>query len=411
MVLGIGGVRMLHALGFEIRQYHLNEGHSALLALELLRWFVRTPQEIGPGFAYDIPRVRQLCNFTTHTPIEAGHDQFSYDLVERIMGDLVDLPELKSIAGEQRLNMTRLALNLSEYVNGVSTRHAEVSRRSFAGFQIHAVVNGVHACTWTSPGFVQLYDKKLPAWRHEPELLSRIVDQIPDEALWDAHASAKRALIARVKSLAGVEFNLEVPILAFARRMTAYKRPDLLFHDLERLKRIAQAFPFQVVIAGKAHPQDQPGKQLIETLIGHCRDLAGVIPIAFLPNYGMRLALELVSGADVWLNTPLRPLEASGTSGMKAAFNGVPSLSVLDGWWIEGCIEGLTGWAIGDESSSTEDGDAASLYDKLESTVLPLYRAGVHAWAPVMKGAIGKNAAYFNSHRMMRRYAIEAYIR
>jgi glycogen phosphorylase len=411
MVLGIGGVRMLHALGFEIRQYHLNEGHSALLALELLRWFVRSPQEVGSGFAYDIPRVRQLCNFTTHTPVEAGHDQFPYDLVERVMGDLVDLAELKALAGDQRLNMTRLALNLSEYVNGVSARHAEVSQNSFPGFRIHAVVNGVHAGTWTSPDFVRLYDKRLPAWRHEPELLSRIVDQIPDEALWDAHVSAKRTLIERVKALTGIELKLEVPILAFARRMTAYKRPDLLFSDLERLKRIAHGSPFQVVMAGKAHPHDGSGKQLIETLTRHCRELADVIPIAFLPNYGMRLALELVAGADVWLNTPLRPFEASGTSGMKAAFNGVPSLSILDGWWIEGCMEGVTGWAIGNDSSSAEDGDAGSLYDKLETTILPLYRSGVHAWAPVMRGAIGKNAAYFNSHRMMRRYAIEAYIR
>ena len=274
MVLGIGGVRMLHALGFEIRQYHLNEGHSALLALELLRWFVRSPQEVGSGSAYDIPRVRQLCNFTTHTPVEAGHDQFPYDLVERVMGDLVELGELKALAGEQRLNMTRLALNLSEYVNGVSTRHAEVSQNSFPGFRIHAVVNGVHAGTWTSPDFVRLYDKSLPAWRHEPELLSRIVDQIPDEALWDAHASAKRALIERVKALTGIELKLEVPILAFARRMTAYKRPDLLFSDLERLKRIARASPFQVVMAGKAHPHDEPGKQLIETLTRHCRELS-----------------------------------------------------------------------------------------------------------------------------------------
>jgi starch phosphorylase len=204
----------------------------------------------------------------------------------------------------------------------VSVRGMPVSQNSFPGFRIHAVVNGVHAGTWTSPAFIRLYDNSLPAWRHEPELLSRIVDQIPDEALWDAHVSAKRTLIERVKALTGIELKLEVPILGFARRMTAYKRPDLLFSDLERLKRIARASPFQVVMAGKAHPHDEPGKQLIETLTRHCRELTDVIPIAFLPNYGMRLALELVAGADVWLNTPLRPFEASGTSGMKAAFNG-----------------------------------------------------------------------------------------
>jgi starch phosphorylase len=411
MVLGMGGVRMLHALGFEIRRYHLNEGHSALLALELLRRFERSPQEAGSGSVYDIPRVRQLCNFTTHTPVEAGHDQFPYDLVQRIMGDVIEVSELRSLAGEQRLNMTRLALNLSEYVNGVSRKHAEMSQRTFPGFQIHAVANGVHASTWTSPSFMRLYDGRFHAWRHEPELLNRIIDQVSDEALWEAHQSAKRTLIERVKSMTGVELKLDVPILALARRMTAYKRPDLLFSDLERLKGIARSFPFQVVMAGKAHPHDQTGKQLIETLTRHRRELSGLVPVAFLPNYGMQIALEAVSGADVWLNTPLRPLEASGTSGMKAAFNGVPSLSVLDGWWIEGCIEGVTGWAIGDSLPSSERTDAESLYAKLESKVLPLYRSGVHAWAPLMKGAIGKNAAYFNSHRMMRRYAIEAYIR
>jgi len=258
---------------------------------------------------------------------------------------------------------------------------------------------------------MRLYDERLHAWRYEPELLNRIIDQVPDEALWEAHQSAKRTLIERVKSATGVELKLDIPILAFARRMTAYKRPDLLFSDMERLKRIARAFPFQVVMAGKAHPYDQTGKQLIETLTRHGQELSGLVPVAFLPNYGMQIALEAVSGADVWLNTPLRPLEASGTSGMKAAFNGVPSLSVLDGWWIEGCIEGVTGWAIGDSVPPSEGRDAESLYTKLESKVLPLYRSGVHAWAPVMKGAIGKNAAHFNSHRMMRRYAIEAYIR
>jgi starch phosphorylase len=410
IVLGIGGVRMLRALGFRIRQYHLNEGHSALLALELLRRLAHSTQEAGTGAVYDIPRVRELCNFTSHTPVEAGHDQFGYDLVGRILGDFVDRKTLESLAGPGRLNMTRLALNLSEYVNGVGRRHAEVSQRSFPGYRIHAIANGVHPSAWTCAALAQLYDTCLPGWRHEPELLIRI-DQVADDALWQAHLTAKRALIARVQATSGVAFNPELPILAFARRMTAYKRPDLLFYDLERLKTIARKQPFQLVVAGKAHPADARGKELIETLHRHSRELAGVIPMAFLPNYGMTQALDVVSGADVWLNTPLPPLEASGTSGMKAAFNGVPSLSVLDGWWIEGCIEGNTGWAIGNDSQSSEREDALALYDKLESKVLPLYDAGPRGWITVMKGAIGKNASYFNSHRMMRRYATEAYIR
>jgi glycogen phosphorylase len=410
IVLGIGGVRMLHALGFRIRQYHLNEGHSALLALELLRRFARSRNEAGNGSVYDIPRVRELCNFTTHTPVEAAHDQFSYDLVRRILGNPVDFKELESVAGSDRLNMTRLALNLSEYVNGVGRRHAELSQRSFPGYRIHAIANGVHPSAWTCESLARLYDTWLPGWRHEPELLIR-VDQVPDDALWQAHLAAKQALILRVQAATGVALKPETPILAFARRMTAYKRPDLLFYDLERLKRIARTQPFQLVVAGKAHPHDESGKRLIETLHRHCRELAGTIPMVFLPNYGMAEALEVVSGADVWLNTPLPPLEASGTSGMKAAFNGVPSLSVLDGWWIDGCIEGITGWAIGNDRPSSERDDAAALYEKLETKVLPLYHTGPQAWITPMKGAIGKNASYFNTHRMMRRYATEAYIR
>jgi starch phosphorylase len=410
MVLGIGGVRMLHALGFRICQYHMNEGHSALLALELLRRFARTPEEAGAGSVYDVPRVRELCNFTTHTPVEAGHDQFPYDLVQRVLGGFIETGELKSLAGQDRLNMTRLALNLSEYVNGVGQRHAEVSRRSFPGYRIHAVANGVHTFTWTCSSFSKLYDRYVPGWCHEPELLVR-VDQIPDEEIWAAHRQAKETLTQRIEGLTGKRFDVELPILGFARRMTAYKRPDLLFSDLERLKRIARKFPFQLVLGGKAHPRDEGGKQLIQALHRCQRELADVVPVVFLPNYGLERAREFVSGSDVWLNTPLRPFEASGTSGMKAALNGVPSLSVLDGWWIEGCIEGVTGWAIGSVSESANSNDALSLYEKLESKVLPLYAGDRRAWIAVMKGAIGKNASYFNSHRMMRRYATEAYIR
>jgi len=410
MVLGIGGVRTLNALGFQIRQYHLNEGHSALLALELLHRYARTPEEAGAAPIYDIPRVRELCNFTTHTPVEAGHDQFSYDLVQRIMGEVIAPQVLKSLAGEEKLNMTRLALSLSEFVNGVGRRHAEVSQRAFPGYHIHAVANGVHPCTWTCESFMQLYNTWLRGWRHEPELLVR-VDQVPDGALWEAHLAAKRTLIERIKALTGRAFAIELPIFGFARRMTAYKRPDLLFTDLERLKNIARKHPFQIVMSGKAHPHDAGGAQLIQALHRHQKELAETVPMVFLPDYGMRLALEIVSGCDVWLNTPLPPLEASGTSGMKAAFNGVPSLSVLDGWWLDGCIEGITGWAIGDASPRSDGNDAAALYDKLAEVVLPLYAGAPHGWTVLMKGAIGKNASYFNTHRMMRRYATEAYIR
>ena len=411
-VLGIGGMLMLQALGFTVRQYHMNEGHSALLALELLRRYAYQVEDVHPGEPlYDIPGVRELCNFTTHTPVEAGHDRFSYNLVWRVLGDIVDPGTLRHLAGEDSFNMTRLALNMGEYVNGVTRRHAEVSRKMYPGYQVHAITNGVHPFTWTADSFSKLYDTHLPGWCHEPDLLVRAECCIADDAIWDAHCLAKQQLIERVKTCCGVSLDPQVPVLGFARRMTAYKRPDLLFTDLDYLKTIAREWPFQIVVAGKAHPRDEVGKQLIETLHGHMRELGDSISMVYLPNYDIELALAMVSGADVWLNTPLRPFEASGTSGMKAAFNGVPNLSVLDGWWIEGCIEGVTGWGISDDSGEAGDGDATSLYSKLRQVVLPLYYNNRPGWIAVMKGAISKNASYFNSHRMMRRYATEAYIR
>ncbi|MDO8263814.1 MAG: alpha-glucan family phosphorylase [Gallionella sp.] len=412
VVLGLGGVRMLNAIGFTIRHYHMNEGHSALLGLELMRRFTYSTEHLRPGEShYDLPRVRQLCSFTTHTPVEAGHDRFPYDIVQRIIDNGFDIETIKRLAGEDSLNMTRLALNLSEYVNGVARKHAEVSNAMFPGYKVHAITNGVHPYTWAAEGFRQLYDHYLPGWCHEPQLLMRADCCIPEAAVWEAHVQAKQHLIDKVQALTGVLLQPNVPIFGFARRMTAYKRPDLLFFDLERLRAIARNYPFQIVLAGKAHPHDENGKHLIEQLHAHARALAGTIPVVYLPDYDLALAQTLTAGADVWLNTPLPPLEASGTSGMKAAFNGVPNLSVLDGWWIEGCIEGLTGWAIGD-TAGMADGNAQMLYDKLEQVVLPLYYGHSDGgWIKVMKGAISKNASYFNSHRMMRRYATEAYAR
>jgi starch phosphorylase len=410
MVLGIGGVRMLAALGFSIRKYHLNEGHAALLALELLRGHVHTPQESGGGRAhYDVPAVRQRCVFTTHTPVEAGHDQFSWELADRLLGGLIDGTELRRLGGPERLNMTRLALNLSEHVNGVARRHAEVSRQMFPGYRVDAVTNGVHPWTWACDSFRRLYDAYVPRWCHEPELLVR-ADLIPDAEIRQAHTEAKGALLNLIRSRGAYELDAAMPWLGFARRMTRYKRPDLLFADLERLRAIARRHPFQIVLAGKAHPRDDGGRQLIQHLHRWARELRGEIPVVYLPDYDMDIARLLVSGVDIWLNVPMRPLEASGTSGMKAALNGVPNLSVPDGWWLEGWIEGVTGWAVGgDRSDNTAD--ALSLYEKLEHQVLPLYYGDPAGWIRVMKGAITHNASYFNSHRMMRQYAVEAYLR
>ena len=411
IVLGVGGVRMLQALGFQIRKHHLNEGHSALLAMELLNRHKRPQRDLRPGeLPYDAPAVRSQCIFTTHTPVEAGQDQFDYGMVERIAdGDFMDLGEVRKLAGDDRLNMTRLALNLSDFVNGVAKSHAEVSQRMFPGYEVHAITNGVHPHTWTSEFFAALYDNALPGWRHEPEQLVR-VEQLSGQSVWDAHTNAKQRLLDRVKESTGRVLDSTLPIFGFARRMTAYKRPDLIFSDLERLRAIAKKQPFQLVMAGKAHPNDEGGKHLIEQLHVHMRELADDLPVVFLPGYDMQLALDLVAGVDVWLNTPLRPLEASGTSGMKAAFNGVPSLSVLDGWWLEGCLEGVTGWAVGNAQPGNENNDVGDLYSKLENVVLPLYYGDRAGWIAVMKGAIGKNAAVFNTHRMIRRYATEAYL-
>jgi len=409
IVLGVGGARMLQALNVQVRNYHMNEGHAALLAVELLRRFHASSRMANePG--YDVRGVRALCRFTTHTPVAAGHDQFSWDLVHEIYGDAIEFEELKRLVGEERLNMTRLALNLSEFVNGVALRHAEVSRRMFPGYVVHAVTNGVHPSTWTAPGYAALYDRYLPGWRHEPILLAR-ADQIPDAEIWTAHVAAKGGLIGRVQKSCGIALDPALPIIGFARRMTAYKRPELLFSDIERLRAIARRHPFQLVLAGKAHPRDEPGKRAIEDIFRHVRELDGMVRAAFVPDYDMAVALDLVTGSDVWLNTPLRPYEASGTSGMKACFNGVPQLSVLDGWWVEGCIEGVTGWAIGKDHEGANGEDATALYGKLEDIVLPLWHGDRAKWIAVMKGAISKNASYFNSHRMLRSYAIEAYLR
>jgi glycogen phosphorylase len=410
IVLGVGGLRMLLALGFRVRNYHMNEGHSALLAMELMRRFHLFNRRRADEPSYNLPGVRRLCSFTTHTPVEAGHDQFDWQLARELLHDYMDLEELKKVAGQDRLNMTRLALNLSEYVNGVARKHAEVSQRMFPGYRVNAITNGVHPRTWTAQGLARLYDRYLPGWANEPMLLVR-VDQIPDDEIWAAHVTAKAALIDRVKARCGITFDPGLPIMGFARRMTAYKRPDLLFSDVERLRAIARRHPFQLVLAGKAHPRDDGGKHLIEALHRHIHALGGEIRAAFVPDYDMAVALDLVAGSDIWLNTPQPPLEASGTSGMKGSLNGVPQLSVPDGWWIEGCIEGITGWSIGGDGEGARPGDADDLYRKLESVVLPLWYGDRPRWIAVMKGAIGKNASFFNSHRMLRHYAMEAYLR
>jgi starch phosphorylase len=319
--------------------------------------------------------------------------------------------DLKELAGQDALNMSRLALNLSGYVNGVAKRHAETSEAMFPGYRVHAITNGVHPRTWVNPSLIRLLDDYIPGWCHEPELLLR-ADQLDNTEIWEAHQEAKTKLLDTVEKECAIEFDPNIPLIGFARRMTGYKRPDLLFSDISRLIEIHGKTPLQILFAGKAHPSDTPGKELIEQIHHLIKELSKEINIAFLPNYNMALAQKLVAGTDVWLNTPIPPMEASGTSGMKAALNGVPNLSVLDGWWMEGCIEGVTGWSIGDHGdpeTAGQDGD--DLYNKLKNIVLPLYYEDREGWIQVMKNAIAKNGSYFHSHRMMRRYATEAYQR
>jgi len=273
---------------------------------------------------------------------------------------------------------------------------------------VHAITNGVHPYTWTSKSFARLYNADLPGWCHEPELLVR-ADQISDELIWQAHIESKRELVQFVREHAGVALDPDRLIIGFARRMTAYKRPDLLFSDLSTLRDLAKRFPLQIVLAGKAHPKDHEGKEAIARLHAHTAELADAVPVAFVPGYDLAVAQVLVAGVDVWLNTPRPPLEASGTSGMKASFNGVPSLSVLDGWWLEGCVPGVTGWAIDPKDGESDAAAAAALYARLRDEVLPLYYGDRRGWIAVMKGAISKNASRFNSHRMLRRYVSDAY--
>lgn len=411
VLLGIGGVKMLRALGYGgLQKYHMNEGHASLLVLELLgegNWAVESP---------DFASVRNRCVFTTHTPVPAGHDHFGYDLLQKVLPARLPKALLQMLGGREELNMTRLGFNLSRYVNGVAKRHGEVSREMFPGYAIHHITNGVHSATWTCDSFRRLFDKYLPGWSNDPSMLRHAVG-IPREAIWAAHVEAKARLLALVRERSGVALDPEALTIVFARRATAYKRADLVFTDVARLRQIAKKHgPLQFVFAGKAHPKDVDGKKLIKRVVGVGKQMAGEVSVVYLQNYDMDLAKVLVSGADVWLNTPQRPLEASGTSGMKAAHNGVPSFSTLDGWWLEGYLEGLTGWAIGSHEAGQGDAakvnkqDAEDLYRKLETALVPTFYGRREHWIDVMRYAIALNASYFNTHRMVQEYATNAYL-
>jgi starch phosphorylase len=414
VVLGIGGAMLLEQLGLGFdagTQHHINEGHAALLCLHLLdRQLAGRPHwEARVG---DVEAVARRCIFTTHTPVPAGHDKFAMELTRAVLAEKAGLLDTLELWEGTELNMTRLALRCSRFINGVAMRHQEVSQEMFPEFPIGAITNGVHATTWTSEPFRRLFDKHIPEWRRD-NLYLRYAITIPLDEIREAHREAKAAMLAEVARRTGRTLDPNVFTLAFARRATPYKRADLIFSDLDRLRSIVrQVGPLQIVYGGKAHPKDEWGKILIKKIHEAAKALDGALDVVYVENYEMTLGGLLTSGADVWLNNPMRPLEASGTSGMKSALNGVPSLSVLDGWWIEGCVEGSTGWAIGPDTqlAAASEGDVSELYYKLERVVLPLYYGLPFKWAEIQRNAIALNGSFFNTQRMVTQYLTNAYL-
>ena len=408
IVLGMGGARMASALGHKVNVHHMNEGHAALLTLALLE------RQLGGGplngaTEIDIEHVRNQCVFTTHTPVPAGHDRFSTEQAIRILGgDRTARLERMGCFRDEMLNMTLLALRFSRYANGVSMQHAKVSRALFPEFALDSITNGVHAPTWVSEPIQKMLDANFSPWRRDNLYMRNAID-ITEEEILSVHAQNKAALLAEVAQRTGQAFDPKVLTLGFARRAATYKRATLMFADTARLAEIAtNAGGLQIIYAGKAHPQDEPGKALIQQVVADAARLSNdMLRVVYLENYDWKLGAILTAGVDVWVNTPRRPYEASGTSGMKAALNGVPSLSILDGWWIEGCIEGFTGWAI--EDGADDAAEADSLYRKLETAVVPLYRDAPEKWARLMRATLAFNGSYFNTNRMVKQYTRNAY--
>jgi starch phosphorylase len=406
-ILGLGGIHLLHALGCQPEVCHMNEGHASLLAVGLLEARL-TPAPLSEATEEDADAIAQQCVFTTHTPVPAGHDQFGLDQMQQVLGhERASVIERFGALHNNLLNMTYLALRFSRYVNGVAMQHGKVSQAMFPQVHVHAITNGVHAATWLSPHFQQLFDKEIPDWRHDNNYL-RSVYGIDPATIEATHRLGQQRLFATVKQRTGVELDPDVLTLGFARRVATYKRATLLFHSPERLVEIAERIGgLQILYAGKSHPADNAGKALIREVFADAEKLnSSSLKIIYLENYDWDLGEQLTGGVDVWLNTPLRPYEASGTSGMKAALNGVPSLSVLDGWWIEGCAENITGWAIPDGDDETSEADA--LYRKLEHSIAPCF-ADKACWAELRRHCIAMNGSFFNTHRMLGQYVANAY--
>ena len=409
LILGVGGVEMLSKIGhYDIETYHMNEGHSALLVLRLVERRLAKTEAQFPTSA-DVAAIRRQCVFTTHTPVPAGHDEFPGNLVRQVLGlNRSTLLFSTGFTGHDHLNMTHLALHHSNYVNGVAMKHGEVSREMFPNYRVKALTNGVHAPTWTAPSLQELFDREVPEWRHDNMYL-RYAISIPLDEVRKAHQEAKDALIREVQAATGIPLDPTVFTVGFARRATGYKRAPLFMSDPARLAQMAKkAGPLQVVYGGKAHPRDEGGKRNIRQIFEAAKKLGAEVKVVYVPNYNWKWGALLTSGVDLWLNTPIKTREASGTSGMKCALNGIPSLSTLDGWWIEGHIEGLTGWSIEDQGGGDQE-EAASLYDKLERVILPLFYNDPDGFANVMRTSIALNGSFFNTQRMLLQYIFNAY--
>jgi starch phosphorylase len=454
IVLGMGGMRVLEKLGIELGALHINEGHPALGIFERIR---KRTQD-GMNFADALQQVRKSTLFTTHTPVSAGTDVFPFQLMDKYFSKYYDDLAVDRDAFMQLgmnpqdpnagFNMTVFALRSAGFSNAVSQRHGQVARKMWAGLwpekkedevPILSITNGVHLPSWIAPLKIQpLLDRYLgSAWSMDQERMGvwEPVEDIPDKELWDVHQDLKMSLIDQIDKRArrrwytdkvatsnvvalGALLDREVLTLGFARRFTGYKRPDLILHDLDRFKRLVSdpLHPVQIIFAGKAHPADMDGKRLIQKIFQLAKDPAFFGRIAFVEDYDQQLAEYLVHGVDVWLNNPIPPLEASGTSGMKASINGVPTLSILDGWWIEGYQEG-NGWAFGAEmiEGDRSQVDAESIYEILEKKIIPTYYQrsddGVpHAFVKVMKSAIESVAPHFSTRRMAKEYVSKCYL-
>ena len=395
-LLGVGGVQLFDHLQIELKGIHLNEGHCTFAMLELL----------SRGWSREQLTEKSL--FTTHTPVPAGHDRFEWSLVKEIMGDKLpdDAQELVRNAGDSeggnRCSMSHLAVALSTSVNAVSILNAEVAQTMFSEKKIIPITNGVHHPTWTSSTMTKLFDEHLPEWKANPNRLKE-AQKIPTEALKQARNENRKHLRDLVRNETGVEFEEHRLTIGFARRFATYKRANLVFHNLEKLREIG-AGRIQFVFSGKAHPKDEGGKQLIRDIFASAKTVEEEIPVAFLENYSMATGLAMTSGVDIWLNNPIRPLEASGTSGMKAAMNGVPNCSILDGWWPEACKHGINGWAIGNaEDDRNDPRDAANIYSTLQNDVLPSWERKDETWANIMRESIASSAG-FTGRRMIEDY-------